>query len=345
MKLDFQPTVESELAAVSSFLERALELPAGSPIVAEEHLKWKYWSARPDWTGPRSFTARSNGAIVAHAAAWPSRVRVPCGVVPAAHLIDWAAGPDYPGAGIWLLRQIAAKVGLMIATGGTGITRRILPVVGFRPHGELEWFARPVRPLAQAFRTSNKNWKLPARVLRNTYWRLSPPLSLPRGWSVRPLAPEAIPAELWPRASSDTAVTVRDAAFYRYFVQSPVARHTLFGLEHRGGLVGYFCLALVPHVARIADLWMPDANVDDWSTAFRAAAVVASHEPGIHEVSASASTALGKDALRRAGFRSRERLPVSLFGTARILDGRNLHVQMLDSDASFLSGHTVSYLT
>ena len=35
MKLDFQPTVESELPAVSNFLARTLELPTGSPIVAE----------------------------------------------------------------------------------------------------------------------------------------------------------------------------------------------------------------------------------------------------------------------------------------------------------------------
>jgi hypothetical protein len=38
-------------------------------------------------------------------------------------------------------------------------------------------------------------------------------------------------------------------------------------------------------------------------------------------------------------------LPVSLFGDGGILEGRNLHVQMLDCDASFLSGEAVSYLT
>jgi hypothetical protein len=36
---------------------------------------------------------------------------------------------------------------------------------------------------------------------------------------------------------------------------------------------------------------------------------------------------------------------VSLFGDRQILDGRTLHVQMLDCDASFLSGEVVSYLT
>jgi hypothetical protein len=36
---------------------------------------------------------------------------------------------------------------------------------------------------------------------------------------------------------------------------------------------------------------------------------------------------------------------VSLFGDVRILEGRTVHVQMLDSDAGFLSEQAVSYLT
>ena len=345
MKLDLQPTPECEAAAVSAFLARTLQLHASSPIVARQHLRWKYWSARADWTGPRSFTARRNGAIVAHAAAWPARVRVPGSVVPAAHVIDWAADPDCPGAGIWIMRQIAARVGLMIATGGSAITQRILPVIGFRPHGEIDCFARPVRPLRQALTTAPKGWRLPARLLRNTCWRFMPPLSVPRGWSARPLAPEEVPQELWPSASPATAVTVRDAGFYRYFVDSPSARHALLGLEKRGALIGYFCLAFAPHVARIADLWLPSTNVEDWDAAFRTAAVVASRDADVYEVSAWASTDLSRGALARAGFRSRDRLPVSVLGNGRILEGRNLHVQMLDCDASFLSGEAVSYLT
>jgi hypothetical protein len=54
---------------------------------------------------------------------------------------------------------------------------------------------------------------------------------------------------------------------------------------------------------------------------------------------------LGKEGLSRAGFLLRERSAVSLFGDAKILEGRQLHLQMLDSDASFLSQEAVSYLT
>ena len=345
MKTDLRPTTSCEAAALSDFLGRMFQLRAGASLLAEKHMGWKYWSARPDWEGSRSFTARYHDAIVAHAAAWPVRVCVPDLVVPAAHLIDWAADPEYPGAGIWLLRQIGAKVRLMIATGGSEFTRRILPVVGFRPHSELCCFARPVRPLGQALTATERNWKLPARLLRNTFWRLSTPLSLPRGWSAPLLAPDEVPEGLWPQPSPGTAVTARDTGLYRYFIGSPSSRHMLFGLEKAGELVGYFCLAFAPHVARIADLWLPSTQVEDWCAGFRTAAVLAAGETGVYEVAAWASTALGKEALVRAGFRLRERSAVSLFGDAKILDGRELHVQMLDCDASFLSGEAASYLT
>jgi hypothetical protein len=344
-KIDFRPTTPAESGAVSDFLVRKLQLQAGTSLVAEKHMRWKYWSHRADWAGSRGFTARRDGAIVAHAAAWPVRVRIPGQVVSAAHLIDWAADPENPGAGIWLLRQIGARVRLMIATGGSDTTRRILPVIGFRPHGELDWFARPVRPLGQVLTAAERGWRSPARLLRNTFWRLSPPLSLPRGWSAPPLAPEDVPERLWPQPSPAVAVIARDTDFYRYFVDSPSARHVLFGLEKGGELVGYFCLASTPHVARIADLWLPSTDVDDWCDGFRTAAVMAARDKDVYEVSAWASTQLGKEGLCRAGFRLRGRSAVSLFGDATILEGRELHVQMLDCDASFLSGETVSYLT
>jgi len=99
------------------------------------------------------------------------------------------------------------------------------------------------------------------------------------------------------------------------------------------------------YVARIADLWLPSTKVEDWCAGFRAAAVVAAREKRVYEVSAWASTALGKEGLSRAGFLLRGRSAVSLFGDAKMLEGRELHLQMLDSDASFLSEEDVYYLT
>ena len=112
----------------------------------------------------------------------------------------------------------------------------------------------------------------------------------------RSLAASALPA---------TAVTARDAGLYQYFVDAPTARHMLFGVRKRGALVGYFCLSRAPHVARIADLWLPSTSADDWIAAFRTAAAVAAGDADVYEVTAWATTALTAGALARAGFRLR----------------------------------------
>jgi hypothetical protein len=132
---------------------------------------------------------------------------------------------------------------------------------------------------------------------------------------------------------------------YEYFVRSPTTRHALFGLEKNGVLAGYFCLAFAPHVARIADLWLPSADGDDWHAAFRTAAAVAAADADVYEVTAWATTAVAAGALQRAGFRLRDRSPLSVLGETDLLDRCTLHVQMLDCDASFLAGRSPAYLT
>src|SRR5262245_41064496 len=294
--IDIRRTTPYDLPALTSFLGRMFEPEA---VLGERHMHWKYWTPRADWIGSRSFVAGRDGAIVAHAAVWPVRVRVGDQTFSAAHAVDWAADPACPGAGIRILRKIGAHLRLMIATGGTPITRCILPVVGFRAHGVVYSFARPVRPVRQMATTAARSPKLAGRFLRYALWQVISPVRCPRGWSAVPMDPKEMPDRLWPRASADTAVAARDAGFYRYFVESPSARHVLFGLANGGALVGYFCLSFGRHIARVADLWLPSTNADDWRAAFKTAAAVAASEPDVCEVSAWASTAIGQEGLRR----------------------------------------------
>jgi hypothetical protein len=343
--VQFRPAGRRDAAAVSSFLQQVFRLPATAAFLDERHIAWKYWTERPDWPGSRSFTARHDATIVAHAAAWPVRFRLPDRVVPAAHLIDWASDPKYPGAGTWLLRQVRAKARLLIATGGTEITRRALPVLGFRPFGEVCCFARPLRPFGQARTTAGKTWRLPVRFVRNSLWRFSPAASAPAGWTAAPIAPEDVDESAWPQPSASTAVAVRDAAFYHYILASPSTRHALVGLKKNGEPIGYFCIAYARHVARIADLWVTSPAAEDWCHAFRCAAAVAARAKDIYEVTAWTSTALGRQALVSAGFRLRDCSTLSVFGDASALQGRSLHIQMVDCDASFLAADEVSYMT
>src|SRR5262249_2556988 len=218
------------------------------------------------------------------------------------------------------------------------------PALGFRKHGEVCTFARSIRPLAQALTTTARNWRLVPRFARNLCWRVAAPLASPDGWEAVPIEPEQLPADLWPEPSVATAVTSRDAAVYRFYADRPAVRHALWGLALSGELRGYFCLAFAPHVARIADLWLPSTSVDDWCAAYRTAAITAARERDVYEISTWASIERAKEALARAGFRMRDRAAITVFGGAQPLGGRELHVQMLDCDASFLSGGA-SYLT
>src|SRR5213080_4332889 len=88
--VQFRPAGRDDADALSTFLQQVFDLPSTAAFLDERHIAWKYWSDRHDWNGPRSFTARHGGAIVAHVAAWPIRLRLPDRVLHAAHLIDWA---------------------------------------------------------------------------------------------------------------------------------------------------------------------------------------------------------------------------------------------------------------
>jgi hypothetical protein len=345
VKFELVETTPADASTISAFLSKAFHLVPGAPLVSAPHMHWKYWAPRQDWTGSRSFLVRRGPAVAAHAAVWPVRIKTDTGVVPTIHLIDWAADAAYPGVGIWLLRQMGGRARALLATGGSDATRRILPLVGFRRHSELHCFARPLRPLGQALTTSAKSWRRPARLVRNLVWRWFPPMRLPVGWSASPLDPDDVAERLWPAPSGTTAVIARDAELYRYLRAATPVRHVLFGIRKSDELVGYFCLAFAGHVARIADLWMPSDTVDDWRCAFMTAAVTASCERAMYEVTAWAATPLAKEALQHAGFRCRDCTHVSMSGDARLLDGRMLHVQMLDCDASFICQDDGSYLT
>jgi len=341
----FRPAVRDDVAALSTFLRDVFRVASTAMLVDERHMTWKYWSDREDWAGPRSFTVRDGDAIVAHVATWPVRILVDDRVLMGAHVIDWAADAKYPGAGIWLMRKVRPRAGLLIATGGTEVARRTLPALGFRAFGEICCFARPVRPLAQVLAASRNGLREAGRLVRNSAWRWSAPAGAPQGWSAVPICPDDVNESIWPAPRERIAVTLRDARFYRYVLRSPLARHRLFAVRRHADVVGYFCLAYARHVARIADVWVTSASVDDWRAAVCAAYGTAAQSPDVHEVTAWSSTATGAEALERAGFRLRDRLPLSAYGDAGPLAARELHIQMLDCDASFVAADEVCYLT
>jgi len=76
-----------------------------------EHQLWKYWQQRTDWPETRSFVMSRGSEIVAHAGIIPGGYSSATGRGRIGHIIDWAALPSVPGAGMSLMKYMARHAG------------------------------------------------------------------------------------------------------------------------------------------------------------------------------------------------------------------------------------------
>ena len=120
-----------------------------------------------------------------------------------------------------------------------------------------------------------------------------------------------------------------------------LALATICSVEKNGELVGSSVLA-TRRTWRDRRPLAPAMNVEDWSAAFRTAAVVALGEREVYEISAWASTALGKDRSVAPVFRLRQRSPLSIRGDTGHSRRTGAAPADLDCDASFLAGDAAS---
>ena len=137
---------ERDAAEISDFLLRNVPVERRGLLLADHHMQWKYWV--PVRIG--GFAAVSPPAIRASswrtAAAWPVGVRIPGRGVPGGAPIDCGRG-----SGISRSRHLAHAADRRqsdpnVASGGSEMTRRILPIIGF-VHTVTCAGCLPVRPL------------------------------------------------------------------------------------------------------------------------------------------------------------------------------------------------------
>src|SRR5207302_6231726 len=107
----------------------------------------------------------------AHGCAWPVRLEAQSGEHQAICLIDWASARGAPGMGIMLVRKMAELAPILLSIGGSGMTRQIMPRIGFKQCGELASYVRVLRPFRQfRVRPEARNFKSILRLIRNTAW-------------------------------------------------------------------------------------------------------------------------------------------------------------------------------
>jgi hypothetical protein len=340
----FRATTPADFEQIAELGTRAFEIEPANPFYDRDYQHWKYWKPHPDWDGSRSYVIDRDGKMAAHGCTWPMRFETVSRQWRGQYLIDWAADASTAGVGILLLRRTAALVDGVCAIGGSAMTRAIMPKIGFRPFNAMWFMVRPLHPLLQIRTHQFRNWKLPLRLARNTMWRYWPPIPAAPGWAVVNCAPEDIPESLWPQPAGSSVVCGRSAGQFDFLLQCPAVRFSFHGLSRQGKLAGYFCLAVTQRQVRIVDLWTPSNTIEDWTAAYAGALRTALRVPGAAEAVTASSFPLGQQALLHCGFRVLETAPVSLYGSKEFLScGESFHIQMVDSDFSFVHGNRTEY--
>src|SRR3974390_1585905 len=287
-------------------INRLLQGTFGIDAQSEAFQRWKYWDPHPLFREDRSYIVRDGEDIVAHACCWPILLQGAVGELRSMHLIDWVAKPDFPGAGLKVMRLCQKDVAVQFAIGGTEIARKICRAMGFKPYNSFYSLYRPLRPLQAAFRNSPRDWKMPARVVRNIGRRIFPRISMPSGWSVTRIEPRKIPEHLYPRPLSDEAASKRTPELLTHMMKCPVFEDAnCYVLRQGSSEQAYFCVVSVRGQARLLD-YGPNGLDEQTATAmgFAMQCVACSDFNNILDVSVATTEPTIRDGLVRSGFKA-----------------------------------------
>jgi len=304
-----------------------------------QHLHWKYWQERPEWTGSRSYVLTDGKEVLAHGAIIPATRVGGSGRVRMAHLIDWAARSTEFGAGVALLKHVGRLTEMLYGIGGSADTIRILPQIGFRTCATVTGYVRPLSPRNLWREARGAGLRIGPRVARSALWILTASRPSLKGWSASPLSGGEIAriVPVLPQPRRDLAVIERGEALFRYMLACPIVPVALYGLEYAGRVRGYFLLAFAPGQTRLADAWVDSDELADWRALVGCALREARRRGRAAELAAWASEPLLMQALVDNGFHRRFTLPVMLRAGAQANSDPAPRIQMLDNDALYLN--------
>jgi hypothetical protein len=254
-------------------------------------------------------------------------------------VIDWAGSRNVPAAGVLVMRKLAEFTDTALAIGGSPDAIRVLPVMKFAHRGDVDVFARVVRPWRQ-FRTDPypRGWKAPGRLARNALWSREPMPSPPRDWSAAKV--DRFDAEIAPalafRPKSFTA-TERSPELLNYMLSCPGCAFSGFVLRKGQQVRGHFVLSRMFGQARIAEVWVDSEAPADWQAAFALATLQAAADPETCEILAVSSIAPGREALERIGYRFRRKDPIFILDPkGRLANAPELNLNLFAGDESYI---------
>lgn len=318
----------------------ALMRQAGlQPHVEPQHLDWKYWRERPDWSGPRSFVLTDGRDLLAHGAVVPGTIRWADRRARVIHMIDWAARQEALGAGVVLMKHVGRMADFLLGIGGSDDTRAIMPRIGYQHCGAVRGYVRTLNPLGILRRPTRAPWKRGPRMVRSLLWILSAPRKDLRGWDVRRIGADDVEqlSAVLPVPQPGLTMFQRSAALLRHALGCPIVPVELYALERGGRIGGYFMLSFAPGQARLADGWMASGDPRDWQALAHAAVQQARRHGGMAELAAWASDPGFGSVLGTCGFHERLTLPVYVRSSVNEkVPQETLRLQMIDNDEFYL---------
>jgi hypothetical protein len=329
-------TIEDQ-PQIIELLTRVFRVGRDAAFVDPAMLRWKYNQPRGDWPDPRSFVLENAGRIVAHVGLWPVTLRTEAGTERGVHMIDWAAEPQTPGAGVALLQRLQQSYDFVYAIGGAKISQTVVRECGFLTVANALTFARPLRPLRQIFLHQSRDVRLPLRLLRNVWWSRTPARKSMRGWSV------AAATDDW--AGPSMLIGERDEGFFHYLQQCPSARLLSFHILHEGRKSGFFALSVVGEQARLAGVMLEKPVPEHRRIAFCLAQDAVLSYTSASELVARTTAEPAFIAAAQAGMRMRRQSPVFLYRKKGAGDKLPLQFQMWDNDSVFLGSRGPEFLT
>jgi hypothetical protein len=333
MTRTIRPSTPADAAAIVELLNGV----GLRPNVGAQALHWKYWQAKGDSSGFRSFVLTDGSQLLAHGAnvdgfcSWGKRR------LSTVHMIDWAARRGEIGAGTTLMKSIAQQTGALLAIGGSDETLRLLPHIGFRSVGKVTGYVRALYPL-RLLRSSGSSRRLP-RFARGLTWILVGRELPDRAWQARRIATDQLEclAPVLPAPRRGMAVLERSVESFRYALSCPIVPMHIYAIEQAGHARGYFLLASAPGQVRIADCWMDSDEPAAWLAMVQLALEQGSRDPQAAEIVAWANDPLLSDALEASGFRARHETLIQMRPSkGALLPDAPLRVQMLDNDLAYL---------
>jgi hypothetical protein len=329
-------TEVQDLVNVARFLVRSYGLDATSVLADARFLEWKYLVSRPEWLGSRGYVLVRQGNIAAHGGICPVILQLPTGKsIRSLTIMDWAADPTVPGAGVALFSELMKLADTVFIIGGAPITRQLLPRIGFRQVGEALTLARWIRPI-QEFRTRPLSRRSVLRLVHGLSHSLG--RRLPVGqWEGRgvPQFDDWV-QPLLDHAAVEATRCQRTVADLNYLLQCPTGQMKGYILFENGNPRGYFILRRSAWEVRLLDIFVNSMDLQDWRLAYATATREAADDPEACRICAIATTPLYREALLQNGYWMRSREPMMIHDPKNLLiNAFPANFQLFDGDAGY----------